>query len=111
MAKFMILYKTSASAKDLMANSTPEEMKASMDEWTKWKENLDDSMSMEWGLPLQGVSEVTATEIRDSQSPISGYATMEGEKDAITEVLKTHPHLKRSDASIEVLEMISMPGM
>ena len=111
MAKYMVLYKSTASAKELMASATPEEMKASMGEWMEWKEKLDKSIGFEWGLPLQATTEIAPDEIKDSQSPISGYAIMEGDKEAIIEVLKSHPHLKRDGASIDVLEMISMPGM
>lgn len=111
MAKFMILFKSSASARDLMASSSPEEMKASMAEWMSWKDKLDSSIGFEWGLPLQADTEVTSSEIKASQSTVSGYAIMEGAKDAITDILKTHPHLKRDGSSIEVLQMMSMPGM
>lgn len=111
MAKYMVLYKSTASASELMAKATPEEMKASMAEWIKWKEELDKSIGFEWGMPLQTIAELTPDSIKDGQSPVSGYATMEGDKEKIIEVLKSHPHLKRDGASIDVLEMLSMPGM
>jgi hypothetical protein len=111
MAKYMILYKSASSASDLMKNATTEEMQASMAEWMAWKDRLDKSIGFEWGMPLQAVNAVTSSEVLDSQSTISGYATMEGDKDAINEVLRSHPHLKRDGASIDVLEMLSMPGM
>jgi hypothetical protein len=110
-AKYMVLYKSSSSASELMAKATPEEMKASMVEWIKWKEALDDSIGFEWGMPLQAESEITPSAVLDSKSTVSGYATMEGDKDAVIDVLKSHPHLKRDGASIDVLEMLSMPGM
>ena len=111
MAKFMVLFKGTASASDLMNNATPEQMQTSMNAWMMWKENLDKSIVFEWGLPLQTLSEVTPTGVQVGHSPVSGYAIMEGERDTITEVLKSHPHLQRDGASIDVLEMISMPGM
>jgi hypothetical protein len=111
MAKYMILYKSTLSASDLMATATPEQMKASMAEWMSLKEKLDKSIDFEWGMPLQATSEITTGTVKDSQSPVSGYATMEGDKEAIIGALKSHPHLKRDGASIDVLEMLSMPGM
>ncbi len=111
MAKYLVLYKSDASARELMANATAEEMQAGMAEWMTWKDGLDKSVGFEWGLPVQGVSEITPDEVRDSQSQVSGYAIMEGDKDAITAALKSHPHLKRDGASIDLLEMLSMPGM
>ena len=111
MAKYMILYKSTLSASELMKSATAEEMQASMAEWMTWKDGLDSSIGFEWGMPLQAVDEVTSTAIQDSHSTISGYAIMEGDKGTITEVLKSHPHLKRDGASIDVLEMLAMPGM
>jgi hypothetical protein len=111
MAKFMILFKSSLSASELMANATPEQVQASMNEWVVWKDSLDTAIGFEWGMPLQATAEITTTGVEDGQSPVSGYAIMEGDKLAITEVLKSHPHLKRDSASIDILEMLSMPGM
>jgi hypothetical protein len=36
---------------------------------------------------------------------------MEGDRDAVIDVLKSHPHLKRNGASIDGLEMLSLLGM
>ena len=107
----MVLFKSTLSASELMANATPEQMQTSMEEWTTWKDNLDESIGFEWGLPLQTTAEVTTSEVLEGNSPVSGYAIMQGDKQAVTEVLKSHPHLKREGATIDVLEMISMPGM
>ena len=112
MMKFMVLYNSSTSASELMANASPEEMKASMDEWIKWRDEVSKTVKFDWGLPLQAVSRVTADGVTDSDSQVSGYSIMEGEsKEAITELLKTHPHLKRPGAFIDILEMLSMPGI
>jgi hypothetical protein len=63
-------------------------------------------------MPLQAVSRVTADGVGDSDSQVSGYSIVEGgSKDAVTDLLKTHPHLKRPGASIDVLEMLPMPGI
>jgi len=111
MAKYMILFKSTLSAAELMADVTPEQMQASMNDWIVWKDALDKSMSFEWGMPLQTTSEVTNTTVQDGQSPVSGYAIMQGEIAEVTKVLQSHPHLQRDGASIDVLEMLSMPGM
>ena len=112
MAKFMILYKSPTSASDQMANATPEQMKSSMDEWVAWKDKVSKSVGFEWGMPLQAVSQIKPDgTVVDSDSNVSGYSTMEGDKDMIVELLKSHPHLKRPGASVDVLEMLSMPGM
>ncbi len=111
MAKYMVLYNSDASASELMANATPEEMKASMGEWIEWANEAKQKIKFDFGLPLQAVNKVTPIEVTKSENSASGYSTLEGEKDTILELLKTHPHLKRPGASIDVLEMLSMPGI
>jgi hypothetical protein len=114
MKKFMVLYQSSASATEVMANSTSEEMQASMAEWGKWKEKVEaGGGTFEWGMPLQGGKHLTSDgTVTDSKSEASGYSILGAESaDAAVELLKDHPHLKRPDASIELLEFIPMPGM
>lgn len=111
MAKFMILYSSSSSASDLMANASPEEMKASMGEWMAWKNKLPATIKFDFGMPLQAVSKITSSGTVDSASQVAGYSTMEGDKDEIVKALQDHPNLKRPDASIDILEMLAMPGM
>ncbi len=112
MPKFMVLYNSSAKASELMAEASPEEMKASMAEWIKWKDDVSATLKLDFGMPLQATARITPAGLGESPSEVSGYSTIEGDsKDAIVEVLKTHPHLKRPGASIDLLEMLSMPGM
>ncbi len=112
MAKYMILYSSTMPAAELMAQTTPEQMKVSMDEWIQWNDEANKTAKVEFGLPLQAVAQLTPGEVDESKSHISGYATMEGESKAmIVELLKSHPHLKRQGASIDVLEMLPMPGL
>jgi hypothetical protein len=79
MAKFMVLYNASASARELMTNTTPEQMKASMDEWIKWRDEASKTAKVEFGMPLQAVSHVTPDGATDSDNPASGYSIIEGE--------------------------------
>ena len=111
MTKFMVLFKSTQSASEQMAGATPEQMQASMNEWITWKDNLDVSLVFEWGLPLQAVANIIPAAVQPSDTTVSGYAIMQGDKDAVATVLQTHPHLKRDGASIDLLEMLSMPGM
>ncbi len=112
MAKFMVLYSSSMTAKDLMANATHEQMKAAMGEWLQWREEASKAFEVSFGLPLQAVSQVTPDGVGDSTSRVSGYSIIEGEsREALLELLKSHPHLDRADASIDLFEMVSMPGV
>jgi hypothetical protein len=112
MAKFMVLYSSAMKASQLMANASMDQMKASMAEWQKWKDNASKTAKIDFGLPLEAVKHITPEGPSESASMIGGYSIMEGEsKEAIVELMKTHPHLKRPGASIDLLEMISMPGL
>jgi hypothetical protein len=111
MAKFMVLYVSKTPASERMANASPEEMKASMDEWIKWKDETSKTIKVEFGMPLQVVNSITAGGVGDGHTPVSGYSILEGDKDQILEALKNHPHLKPEGNAIELLEFLSMPGM
>ncbi len=111
MAKYMVLYNSDASASDLMAQASEAEMKASMDEWMQWKTETEKSVKVDFGMPLQGVSHITPEGAGTSSSAVSGYSILEGDKGDVEEAVKSHPHLKRPGASIEVLEFLPMPGM
>lgn len=112
MAKFMILYNSTQSSTEAMESATPEEMQASMAEWMAWRDNAEKSSKVDFGLPLQAVSRVTGDGAGGSDSQVSGYSFIEiDSKDAALELIKTHPHLKRPGAYIDVLELLPMPGL
>src|ERR1700683_2124181 len=102
MTKYMVLYNSSASARDLMASATPEEVKASMDEWIQWKDSASAKAKIEFGMPLQADSSIRSSGVTALSSQVGGYSMIEADsKELVLELLKTHPHLKRPDASID----------
>jgi hypothetical protein len=112
MAKFLVLYNSDLSADELMAKATAEEMKASMKEWMAWADEAKKTAGFEFGMPLMAVSKVTKDGTKENESKVSGYSIMEGDtKETVIALLASHPHLKRSGATIDVLEMLPMPGM
>ena len=112
MAKYMVLYNSLVPAREQMAGATAEQMAASMDEWMKWRDEASQAFKVDFGMPLQAISRVTINEVNDISSQVSGYAIVEGvSEDAVVDLILTHPHLKRPGTSIDVLEMVPMPGM
>jgi hypothetical protein len=112
MAKYMVLYNSTMVATEQIAAASPEQMQASMDEWIVWRDEATKTVKFDFGLPLQAVSRVTPDGVTASDNQASGYSIMEGEsKTAILELLQNHPHLKRPGASIDLLEMVAMPGL
>src|SRR5262245_45870436 len=106
MAKYLILYHSKSKASERMASATPEEMKAGMDSWMKWKAEVGDKLGFDWGLPVQGSVLIKKDGETDSESDVSGYSTMEGAAEEIAEALESHPHLDEEGNVIEVLEML-----
>jgi hypothetical protein len=113
MSKFLILYNSTAKASEIMANATPEEMKAGIDEWMKWKNVVSKTFNVDFGLPVQAVGMISGDGTTvDSSSLVNGYSIVEGgSKEELMEALKNHPQLKRPGSSIDVFEMLAMPGI
>src|SRR5438067_1721636 len=112
MARFMLLYQSDAQAADLMANATEEEMQAGMAEWQAWYEKAGGPDVLEWGMPLQPRMHYENGRSSDSTSGASGYSiATAGSLDDVLQLISDHPHLKREGSSIEVLELLPMPGM
>jgi hypothetical protein len=108
MTKFMVLYRSSTSARDQMANATPEQMKAGMEAWMQWAGKAGEAV-VDLGAPLAPAAHVGPG---SDAGDISGYSIMQADSaEALGSVLDGHPHLSMPGNSIEVLEMLSMPGM
>ncbi|MBI3486228.1 hypothetical protein HY025_04815 [Candidatus Daviesbacteria bacterium] len=108
MKKFMLLYMSPVSAEELMKGS-PEEMKKSMESWMAWfkKHSVADM-----GMPLGMGMKVTKDGSSNVESHTTGYSIVEAEDmEAAKAMVADHPHLMTSDSSIEVLEVLPMPGM
>ena len=109
MTKFMVLYRSSTSARDQMANATPEQMKAGMEAWMQWAGKAGDAV-VDLGAPLAPAAHVGSGS--SDAGEISGYSVMQADSAAaLGGVLDGHPHLSMPGNSIDVLEMLSMPGM
>lgn len=103
MKKFLVLYKAPSSAMEQMARATPEQSKAGMDLWMKWKTANDKSI-VDLGTPLGNAT--------DPKSDIVGYSILQGDSmKSIKKVIENHPHLHTKGGSISVLEFLPIPGM
>ena len=112
MPKYMVLFSADKSAKESMAEASMDDMKASIAQWLDWQAHARPALSVEFGLSLQPVMKITSIGSAESTSKVSGYAFVEGASQAIIkDEMKTHPHLAREGASLDVFEMISMPGL
>jgi len=109
--KFMVLFRSSASAADQMeSGATPEQQEAGMKAWTDWFRKAGDSV-VDGGSPLGDSHLVPGSATQPKGSYIGGYTILEcGSLAAVMDLLKDHPHFHSPDAAIEVLECLPMPG-
>ena len=111
MAKFMVLYKAAVSARERLANATPEEVQEGMKLWMDWAQKCGDAI-VGLGSPLSGGKTIGSGSVMDVDSEIGGFSILEAESmDGAVKLLEDHPHLLTpGGASIEVLQFLSMPG-
>jgi hypothetical protein len=109
MTTYMLLYRAPTSAMEQMAGATPEQAQAGMDAWMRWAEQAGDRV-VDLGAPL-GESTVVGAPGDVDGSHIAGYSLMQaGSVDELKDLLDAHPHLQMGGASIQVLEVLQMPG-
>ena len=111
MTKFLVLYNADSSAREQMAQATPEQQQAGMDAWMAWAQKAGPAL-VDLGAPLQAVARVTAGGDGDNTSAASGWSVLEADSEpAARALLGGHPHLMMPGASIDVFEAVAMPGM
>jgi hypothetical protein len=104
----MVLYRSSTSAREQMANATPEQMEAGLAGWRAWAEKVSYALT-DLGSPLAHTTHVGPGS--SSADGVAGYSIVEaGSTEEVESILFGHPHLAMPGNSIEVLELIQMGG-
>jgi hypothetical protein len=98
-SKFLALYRSPVSAREQLANASPEQAQAGMQAWQAWVEKAGPAI-VDLGAPLDGESDVTGFSILQSDSRAS-----------LDDLLADHPHRHLPGAEIEALEFMALPGM
>jgi len=111
MKKFLVLYKAPASSFEQMMKATPEQQKAGMDAWMAWGKKAASAI-VDMGSPLGKSLRVTKTGSSPTTNDLGGYSILQAEsKEALGETLKGHPHFMTPEGTIEVVEVMPIPGM
>ena len=112
MKKFLVLYKAPSSAFEQMAKATPEQQKAGMDAWMAWSKKAGPAI-VDMGAPLgKGARVSKSGEATDAANDLGGYSVLQGEsKEALAKSLEGHPHFMMPGGSIEIVEILAIPGM
>jgi hypothetical protein len=110
MKKFLVLYRAPIASFDQMMKATPEQQKAGMEAWMAWSKKAAPSI-VDMGAPLGKSLKVTPTGASATRNDLGGYSIMQAEsKEALGETLKGHPHFMMPEGTIEVVELMPMPG-
>jgi hypothetical protein len=112
MKKFLVLYKASADGFQQMMKATPEQQKAGMAAWMAWSQQAGPSI-VDMGGPLGKSARVGKSgEVSAVANDLGGFSIMQAEsKEALAATMKGHPHFMTPDSSIEIVEMMPIPGM
>jgi hypothetical protein len=111
MKKFLVLYKAPASSFEQMKKATPEQQKAGMEGWMSWSKKAAAAI-VDMGAPLGKSLRVTNTGSSPATNDLGGYSIMQGEsKEAVAASMKGHPHFMTPEGSIEIVELMPIPGM
>lgn len=111
MARYMVLYNATPAARQAAMRASREEVEASMARWIAWRDEAAKTVTVEFNLPMRPIANISARGASESDTTVTGSATLEGDRDAIVELLKTHPHLQTPGASIDLLELIPLDRM
>jgi hypothetical protein len=110
MKKFLVLYKAPASSFEQMMKSTPEQQKAGMEAWMAWGKKAS-AIIVDMGAPLGKSLRVTKTAASPTTNDLGGYSILQADsKEALAEKLKGHPHFMMPEGTIEIVELMPMPG-
>jgi hypothetical protein len=109
MSKFMILYRAPGSARDQMANATPEQRQAGLEAWRAWASRVEYAIA-DLGTPLAHTTHIGPGAA--STDGVCGYSILEaGSAEEIETVLTGNPQLAMPGGSAEVLEIIPIGEM
>ena len=113
MKKFLVLYKASPEAfQQMMKNTTSEQQKAGMKAWTTWSEKAASSI-VDMGGPLgKSLAVAKSGAVTAVVNDLGGFSVMQAEsKEALAAQMKEHPHFMMPESSIEIVELMPIPGM
>ena len=111
MKKFLVLYKAPTASFEQMMKAMPEQQKAGMEAWMVWSKKAAASI-VDMGAPLGKSLRVTPAGTAPTKNDLGGYSLMQAEsKEALAETLTGHPHFMTPDGTIEIVELLPMPGM
>ena len=111
MKKFLVLYRMDMEEmQKMMASTSAEERKKSMGEWQVWM-NKNMASFADHGGPVGKTKQVAASGATDIKNDIGGYSIVQAEShEAAAALFADNPHFTMPGATVEVMEIMPMPG-
>ncbi len=111
MPKYIVLYQSSASAAEQMAQATPENAADGMQKWMAWAERTGSALA-DMGSPVSYAMTVGGADPAPGTPHVGGFSILEADsQEAVRALLDGHPHFGAPGASIAVFEFLVLPGM
>lgn len=110
MKKFILLYNGPATPQDQMTKEQGEKVMAG---WKSWMEKVGDAL-VDVGLPMANGKAVVDDGSEGTTTNLQGYSIVQAaDMDAALKLVEGHPFLsdKTGKFSVEVFELLPMPGM
>jgi hypothetical protein len=93
-----------------MKKASPEQQKAGMDAWMGWSKKAASTI-VDMGAPLGKSMRVTKGGTAPVTNDLGGYSVLQAEsKEVLAQSLKDHPHFRMPEGTIEIVELLPMPG-
>jgi hypothetical protein len=110
MKKFLVLYRMDmAEMQKMMASTSAEERKKSMEEWQVWMKRNVTSFA-DHGGPVGKTKQVAASGATDTRNDVGGYSIVQAEShEAAAALFADNPHITMPRATVEVMEIMPMP--
>ncbi|MEO8698441.1 MAG: hypothetical protein ABI867_00325 [Kofleriaceae bacterium] len=110
MKKFLVIYKSTVSAKDQMAHATPEQAKAGLQMWSAWMQKASKAI-VDMGSPLGDAATLAGGKATPLATQLGGFGIVQGEtREQLAALFADHPHLHAPGAAIEIHEVLALPG-
>jgi hypothetical protein len=107
MAKYMFLYRGPMPDMNAM---TPEMGAAVMEQWNAWMGRIGNALQ-DGGTPLMPGGNVSGNSAGEKPADVNGYSIVEAKDlEAAKALLDGHPHLADPKNSVDVLELLPIPG-
>lgn len=111
MKKFLVIYGGPVSAREQMLKASPAEVKANTEAWMTWMQRAGKAV-VDSGAPFASSAKVANGRAAETPSTFGGFSILQAEsRDAVATLLDRHPHYNVPGATIDVHELLQIPGM